>query len=92
MLTYAGTDTSAAEIDVLLDTLTACNNTQWSVHPAAGTQRTGAWASYDGGSLFLAERGDAVAMLQVRGLETPTDEVATGLIGLLEEALADPGS
>ncbi len=92
ILTYAGTDEAAAEVGVLAETLSACDGAQWSVRSGAGARGSAAWASSELGSVFLAERGDAVAMLQVRGLGVPTDEIAAELIGLLDESLSNPGS
>ena len=92
ILTFAGTAEAAVAVGELMDTLTACNSARWEVHPGVGARGTAAWASFDGGSVFVAERGDAVAMIQVRGLAVPTDAVAAGLTEVLEQALADPGS
>lgn len=91
-LWFAGTDEAAAEIEKLTDTLAACQRVRWTVHAGLGAANTSAWASYDGGSIFLAERGKAVAALQVQGLDIPSDEIALRVVDLLELTLSSPQS
>lgn len=93
VLTFAGTDQAGREVNDIMMTLAQCGSTKWVIHAGTDALPSGtAWASYDGGSAFFAERDGAVASLRVRGLGVPSDEVARQVTGILKESLANPTS
>ncbi len=91
-LTFAVTNEPVHAIDTILTSLSTCDAAQWTVHRIDHTPYDTGWASYEGGSVFLAVDDHTVASLRVSGLEVPNGAVARQMIGLLKDALAHPTS